>query len=57
VLYGVLLAVAIAIILSVSKFSLASALMISFAANYVNFYAFGKIIALRNSGVLEKIAD
>jgi hypothetical protein len=40
------------IIMSASKFSLASALVIAFAANYVNFFAFGKIIALRNSGML-----
>ena len=46
------MAVAIAIIISVGKFSLACALVIAFAANYANFYAFGKIIGLRNSGVL-----
>lgn len=51
------MAVTIVIMMSVGKFSLASALVIAFAANYVNFYAFGKIIALRNAGILEKIAD
>ncbi len=45
------------IIATKNKYSIVCAIIIAFAANYVNFYAFGKIITLRNAGVLEKIAD
>ena len=43
--------------LGYAKFSLACAVLIGFGANYVNFMAFSKIITLRNTGVLNKIAD
>ena len=39
------------------KFSLACACLIAFGVNYVNFYAFSKVITLRNAGILEKIAE
>ncbi len=51
------MAIAIVIVASTGKFSLATAGLISFACNYVNFYAFSKIITLRNEGVLDKIAN
>lgn len=38
------------------KFSLLCAIIIAFTVNYVNFFAYSKIITLRNAGILEKIA-
>jgi hypothetical protein len=57
ILYGIILLVAAAIILSMSKYSLLCSIVIAFAANYVNFYAFSKIINLRNAGVFDQIAS
>ena len=37
--------------------SLSCAILIAFGANYVNFLAFSKIITLRNTGVLNNIAE
>ena len=45
------------IIMSLQKYSLLCAIVIAGIANYVNFYAFSKIINIRNSGKLELIAD
>jgi MFS superfamily sulfate permease-like transporter len=51
------LCIAAVIISTMGKFSLVCAIIIGIVVNYVNFYAFSKIITLRNSGVLEMIAD
>jgi hypothetical protein len=48
---------ALIIIAASEKYSLVCAIIIAFAANYTNFYAFSKIIKLRNAGVLFKMAD
>ena len=48
---------ALGIMIGYAKFSLVCSILIAFGANYVNFMAFSKIITLRNTGVLNKIAD
>lgn len=48
---------AFVIIVCYGFLSLASAILIAFGANYVNFMAFSKIITLRNTGVLNNIAE
>ena len=55
--YGACLAISFFIMLGYAKYSLVCAILIAFCANCVNFMAFSKIITLRNTGVLKKIAD
>lgn len=55
-MYGLVLAVMLGLSLSVGKVSLACAIAIGVGANAVNFWAFGKIIKLRNNGTLQKLA-
>lgn len=57
IIYGVLLVIATIIVAAAAKFSLAMAGVIAFGCNYVNFAAFSKIITLRNSGVLDQVAN
>lgn len=57
IIYGVLLVIATIIVAGTGKFSLATAGIIAFGCNYVNFTAFSKIITLRNSGVLDQVAN
>ena len=57
VIYAVGLTAGFIIVAASAKLSLACAVLIAFTANYVNFYAFSKIITLRNAGVLDKIAN
>lgn len=57
VVYGVIMAIGVVLVASTGKFSLAVAGLIGFFCNYINFSAFGKIITLRNSGILDKIAN
>ena len=45
------------LVAAAGKWSLAAAGLIAFMANYINFFAFSKIITLRNSGILDKIAN
>lgn len=56
IVYGVGLVIATLIVAGAGKYSLACAGVIAFSANYVNFFAFSKIITLRNAGVLDRIA-
>jgi len=56
VIYGIVLTIAGIIVACMSKFSLFCAVLIPLVANYVNFYAFSKIITIRNAGVLGEIA-
>lgn len=57
IIYGILLVIAVIIVAAAGKFSLAVAGLIAFGCNYMNFSAFSKIITLRNSGVLDQIAN
>lgn len=57
VIYGAVLLVAGLIMLGMAKYSLLCAVIIASVANYVNFFAFSKIISLRNAGVLDQIAE
>lgn len=56
VVYGVILIVSACIILGMHKYSLLCAIVIASIANYVNFYAFSKIITIRNAGIFDQIA-
>jgi hypothetical protein len=57
IVYAVGLGIAAVIVGANRQFSLATAVAIAFGANYINFFAFSKIITLRNEGVLDKIAE
>ena len=45
------------IMLGMAKYSLLCAIIIASVANYVNFFAFSKIINIRNAGILDQIAE
>lgn len=51
------MAIAVVLTAAAGKYSLAVAVLIGLVCNYINFSAFGKIITLRNSGILDKIAN
>jgi hypothetical protein len=57
VIYGAVLLIAGMIMLGMAKYSLLCAILIASVANYVNFFAFSKIISIRNAGVLDQIAE
>jgi hypothetical protein len=57
IIYGIFLIFAVVIISMLHKYSLLCSIIIAFAANYVNFFAFSKIISMRNSGVFDMIAE
>jgi hypothetical protein len=56
VVYGAVLIIAGLILLGMAKYSIVCAVVIASVANYVNFFAFSKIISMRNAGVFELIA-
>jgi len=39
------------------KYSLLCAIVIAFTTNYVNFFAFSKIISMHNAGIFDIIAQ
>jgi hypothetical protein len=48
--------VAAAIVLSINKLSLFCSVIIGIATNYINFFAFSKIIEIRNAGIFDAMA-
>jgi hypothetical protein len=51
VIYGILLIIAAVIASAEQKYSVLCAIAIAFTANYVNFFAFSRIITMRNANV------
>lgn len=51
-LYGLVLLVLLVLSLSLSKYSLGCAILLGLGCNLINFWAFGKIMKLRNNGTL-----
>jgi hypothetical protein len=52
ILYGLLLLVMLALSMSMGKHSLSCAILLGLGCNIINFWAFGKIMKLRNNGTL-----
>lgn len=56
-LYGLVLVVMLVLSLTIGKNSLCCAIVLGLGCNFVNFWAFGKIMKLRNNGTLARMVE
>lgn len=56
-LYGIMLLVYLFLSLSLGYISLSCSIFLGICSNMVNFWAFSKVIKLRNNGTLNKLVQ